>query len=292
MGEMCGALAHVADAELLAFVKSLAVNERRATARLVAALAEVERRGLYRAQGCSSLYAYCTQVLKLSEDAAYSRVQVARLGLRYPAVLEQLEQGAVTLTALRLLAPYMTPENHAELLATVRHKPKHEIERFIATLDPRPDPPALLTPIGPDRYIVQFTASQHVHDQLFHAQHLLRHAIPTGNLAAVIERALEALIANLERRRLGAVSRPGKRRPLRAGSRAIPAEVRRAVWGRDEGQCAFIGPHGRCNERSFLEFHHLVPFAAGGQATETNIELRCRAHNAYEAELWFAEAKQ
>ena len=58
-------------------------------------------------------------------------------------------------------------------------------------------------------------------------------------------------------------------------SRAIPAAVRRAVWGRDEGRCAFVGTHGRCRETAFLEYHHRQPFAAGGKATVENIELRC-----------------
>jgi hypothetical protein len=45
---------------------------------------------------------------------------------------------------------------------------------------------------------------------------------------------------------------------------------------------------------SFLEFDHVVPFAAGGPSTLENLELRCRAHNAYEAEraglkLWRPE---
>jgi len=32
-----------------------------------------------------------------------------------------------------------------------------------------------------------------------------------------------------------------------------------------------------------------VPFAAGGKATMGNIELRCRAHNAYEASVFFGD---
>lgn len=44
---------------------------------------------------------------------------------------------------------------------------------------------------------------------------------------------------------------------------------------------------GRCTETGFLEFHHVVPFAEGGETTVANLELRCRAHNAYEAEQWF-----
>jgi hypothetical protein len=33
----------------------------------------------------------------------------------------------------------------------------------------------------------------------------------------------------------------------------------------------------------FLELHHAVPFAMGGATTVETLELRCRAHNAYEA---------
>jgi 5-methylcytosine-specific restriction endonuclease McrA len=63
--------------------------------------------------------------------------------------------------------------------------------------------------------------------------------------------------------------------------------VKREVWRRDKGRCAYIGREGRCTERGFLEYHHVQPYAAGGAATTANIELRCRAHNAYEAALFF-----
>ena len=72
------------------------------------------------------------------------------------------------------------------------------------------------------------------------------------------------------------------------GSRHIPAEVKRAVWLRDLGRCTFVGDRGRrCTSRAFLEFHHDVPYAAGGEATVQNIRLACRIHNALESELFF-----
>ena len=70
-------------------------------------------------------------------------------------------------------------------------------------------------------------------------------------------------------------------------SRHVPAAVRRRVWKRDQGQCAFVGDSRRCTERGFLEFHHVVPFADGGPTTAENLQLRCRAHNVYEAEQHF-----
>ena len=72
----------------------------------------------------------------------------------------------------------------------------------------------------------------------------------------------------------------------------MPAAIKRQVWSRDEGQCAFVGPTGRCTERGFLEYHHRVPYADGGTTTPDNLELRCRAHNAYEAALWFAPPEE
>jgi 5-methylcytosine-specific restriction endonuclease McrA len=85
------------------------------------------------------------------------------------------------------------------------------------------------------------------------------------------------------------VKKPARReRATASGARHIPAKVKRAVWRRDQGRCAFVAESGRrCAERGRLEFHHAHPHGAGGQATVANIELRCRSHNAYEAELYY-----
>lgn len=118
-------------------------------------------------------------------------------------------------------------------------------------------------------------------------QNLMRHAVPSGDLATILNRALDALLKELERRKSAAAARPQPARNTAPDSRHIPAAVRRAVWARDGGRCVFRGPGGSCGEPAFVEFHHVRPFAAGGDATTDNIELRCRAHNQYEADLFF-----
>jgi hypothetical protein len=144
-----------------------------------------------------------------------------------------------------------------------------------------------VAPLAPERYKIQITVSRETFEKLRRAQDLLRHTIPNGDPAAIVDRALDALLTDLNRTRLAAVSRPAKDRPTASDSRHIPAAVKRAVWTRDGGRCAFIGNRGRCTESGFLEFHHILPYARGGPAVVDNIELRCRAHNAYEAELDF-----
>jgi hypothetical protein len=150
-----------------------------------------------------------------------------------------------------------------------------------------PTPRPTVTPLAAERYKVQFTISQETHDKLRRVQALARHTIPTGDPAEIFDRALTLLLADLERRRCAATSAPRGSRAATDGSRHIPAAVKRDVWRRDEGRCAFVGRTGRCTERGFLEFHHVQPYAAGGAATAANIQLRCRAHNAYEASLFF-----
>jgi hypothetical protein len=139
------------------------------------------------------------------------------------------------------------------------------------------------------RYKVQFTASAELHDKISRARALLRHQIPDGDIAGVVDRAMTLLVRELERARFGATESPRKsasESDATPSSRRVPAPIRRTVWKRDGGQCAFRDRKGRrCSARERLEFHHEVPFARGGDHRESNVSLRCAAHNAYQADL-------
>lgn len=322
--------------QLLADVATVAGREREATARLVVLLAELDVRKLYLSEGYSSLFTFCTRRLRLSEHAAYNRIEAARAARRFPVIVELLATGAVTLTTIQLLASHLTTDNHQRVLAAAQHKSKREVEEQVAALQPlppvpssvrklpdrtakvpqaaapaaivleqapRPMPigelaepaqarpvrtaPPVVVPLAPERYKVQLTIGGDTHAKLRRAQDLLRHAVPHGDPAAIFDRALTLLVADLERRKLGRVARPRPARAAKAGGRHVPAAVRREVWARDGGRCAFVGARGRCAEQGFLEFHHVVPFARGGPTNTANLQLRCRAHNAHQAETDF-----
>ncbi len=119
----------------------------------------------------------------------------------------------------------------------------------------------------------------------------MRHIVPNGDVAAIFDRALSLLLEDLEQKRVGATEHPRSGRTARHDSRHIPASVKREVWKRDRGRCAYAGSRGRCTETGFLEFHHVEPYAAGGRGDVGNIELRCRANNSYEAALFFGESQ-
>ena len=132
------------------------MRERAATAELITLLAEFDRRQLYLADGHSSLFVFCTDVLHMSEASAYHRIHAARAARKWPVVLEHLRAGFVTLGALGILAPHLTDANREALLAEARHKSKRDVERIVARIRPKPDVPSV-----PDAATASATASAH-----------------------------------------------------------------------------------------------------------------------------------
>src|SRR5438093_8769640 len=143
-------------------------------------------------------------------------------------------------------------------------------------------------PVAPERFMLQLTIGRSTQDKLRYAQELLSHALPSGDLAQVLDRALDALIEKLEKRKCARAMRPRPSKRPSANPRQIPAHVKRAVWERDHGQCTFVSEAGRrCPARTVLEFDHVDEVARGGRASVAGIRLRCRAHNQYGAERTF-----
>ena len=165
-------------------------------------------------------------------------------------------------------------------------------------------PPAsrpIVEPLAPRRYGLHCTIDEETQDGLRRLQALLRREIPDGDLGVILRRAVADLLEKVERNKLGKAARPRAQRAIRPGTDSDAAEgplpprnppnaVKRAVWVRDQGRCAFVSRQGRrCEERTFLEFHHRLPYGKRGEATVDNIALRCRRHNQYEAVLVFGD---
>jgi hypothetical protein len=149
-------------------------------------------------------------------------------------------------------------------------------------------------PLSPGRFKVELTAGQALHDKLEQLKNLLRHQVPNGDLAVIVELAVDLLVDKTMKQRFAQTRTPKKQlkrgvRRRKLSSRYIPRAVVREVHERDAGQCTFVSSDGRrCSERGFLEFHHHdIPYAKGGEATAANIRLVCRAHNALFAERDF-----
>ena len=307
-------LDHLSDAELLKRTSALVLVEHGSVADVVEHPAEIDRRRLYLEHAYPSLYAFCVEHFGYTEDAALKRIRLARLALEFPRVLDELRSGAIQLTGLLMLAPHLNESNADALLTEARGKKRWQLEHLLARWFPRPDvppsvqqlgadatpartvpsgptPPATrpgandsmprpkLEPLSAERHLIQFTANA----KLERAKELVSHSVPNGDLALLVERALDVLIERELKRRTGA-GKPRKRRALKPGSRHIPVDVERVVRERDGNQCTFTDAQGkRCPERRFLTIEHSIPFALGGLPTPENLCLLCNAHNAYTA---------
>ncbi len=305
------------DDELLSGLRMLVERDRNLEAQLLANIAEVDARKLYLEHACSSMFTYATEILGFSDSAAYNRITAARLARNHPRILDEVESGALHLSAISLIAHHMTAENEEELLALARDQSKRELERRLAEWRPKPavqstvrklpPPPrtdpakqvevnaspsarkkkaATEEPLGRQRFKVQFTADQQTYAKLCEARALLRHKLPDGDLAALFDRALALLVAELRRKKFAETERPRnlRQKPAGSGSRHIPAAIRRAVVARDGDRCTFVDQKGRrCSAREFLEFHHTKPWARSRRHLEEEIVLLCWAHNQYAA---------
>jgi 5-methylcytosine-specific restriction endonuclease McrA len=370
-------LAAVPDDELLERLSALLRSSRRTEADLVAHIGEVDRRRLYARAAAPSMFAYCTQLLHLSDAEAYLRIAAARAARQHPLLLTMLGDGRLHLSGIAKLSPHLTAQNRDAVLRRAAHRGKRQIEDLVAEISPRPDAPclvrrlperleyrptqipssppaqgepegvgarvglpermelrpdgvdapveplpsfdpprvdprepsrasrrAVVEPLAPSRYKVQFTASAELRGKLERLQALLRTELPDADLGAVIDRAVTQMLQRFEARRYAQTRAPrtaaagaiasasATSRPhIPALARHVPAAVRRAVFERDGGRCRYRDGTGRrCTEHHRLEYHHVRPFAMGGDHTIDNVRLICRSHNLYLAEhdygLW------
>jgi hypothetical protein len=234
-------LSSLSDVQLMSALFSVVAGHRQTTAALLAHLAEVDRR-------------------RLSEGSAYKSIAAARAARAFPVIFEMLARGELHTSGVVLLAPRLTADNWADLLAAAVHQSKRQLELLLAarfpssdvatvvrklpepkptaqpliarpeseasgvvtpSLAPLPTPkPAVVAPLAPERFKVQFTASATLVDKLRRAQDLLRHRSPDADLAEVCERAVDALLLRLEREAVSARRRSRARREPRGHARA------------------------------------------------------------------------
>jgi hypothetical protein len=70
-------------------------------------------------------------------------------------------------------------------------------------------------------------------------------------------------------------------------TRAIPASIRRALDSRSGGHCQFPG----CENRRWVDAHHIVHWARGGQTKIDNLVLLCSHHHRLVHEGGFGVAR-
>ena len=132
-------LKSLSDDDLLRGLSDALRQFRRDEVDLIAHIGEVDERRLYAREASPSMFAWCMEVLHLSEAETALRIGAARAARRHPMLLTMLGDGRLHLSGLGKLAPHLTRENRDALLKRATHRSKRQIEEIVAELKPRPD---------------------------------------------------------------------------------------------------------------------------------------------------------
>ena len=238
-------------------LSTLLRHEHGAMADFLVALADFDRRGLWRDLGHSCLFYYLQRELRLSDGAAHFRKVAARLIQGFPEVVEPLRLGKLCITSVVELARVMTPENRDEVLPRFFHMSKRQAKAVAAAILPaavvprrevvtavvtevrpevrpaefRPDetPPSTpereaaptlplkVEPLTANESRIHMTVSAQFLTKLEAARRGQGHVHPGATKEQVIEAALDLLLAKQASRR-AEVKRPQKKpRPAKAG---------------------------------------------------------------------------
>ncbi len=256
---------------------------------LIQTLQQVESLRIFQDFGFTSLFAYCTERLGLSEDRACTYIGVARLSKEIPTVKTAIERNELSISNARKLFKVITPQNEKAWLETAKHSSTRELQVLIATERPEEKVKESVKPIAESLFELRCSLSSNGEKLLTRALDLLsskeRKSLSRGEaLEAVLEDFIKRHdpVKKAER----ALSRkeiklPVARRVVQKGKRtAIPAAVGHVVVQQTQGQCTYRDFRGnRCSNRRWVDKHHVLEVSHGGTHTAENLTVLCSAHH-------------
>src|SRR5687767_9606828 len=213
---------------LLQSMHALILRSTEPEAELIEHIGEVDARKLYLDRAYPSMFAYCHEALGFSEDATCTRINIARKARELPALLDFVRRRSIHLTGLRALCSHLNEDNHLDVLRRAEGKTRKQIDVLIACLAPKPIKPdsilklpappvpvsvperieptpapapvrlATVEPHAVEVFKVSLYGSTALKQKLEEAAALMSHRVKRGDLATVVEEALDLLIAKVK----------------------------------------------------------------------------------------------
>ena len=288
---------NLTSAELLARLKTLVADERRATLLLIECLEEVQERRLYAEWGYGSLWEFATIELGLSEGAAQRRIQAMRLTRDVPEAKAALATGNLSLSNAAKVQSFRQAEKKLGraadalgLVEQVQGLSQRECEKKLFEISPEalPKESQRIVSASGDREL-KITVTAELHEKLEQLKGMLAHAMPEASYAELLEYMTEQVLVKLKKKKgihldkdaaFTAATAVEKENPLPSGERIyIPVALRRATAARSGGRCEVIVNGRRCTSRYRIQTDHIIPLALGGSNELSNLRDVCRSHN-------------
>ncbi len=273
---------------------------KRSEVELIELLIQVDREKVFDYFGLGSTHAYCIHRLKLSDEQAYTYIRVARLSVKAPQVKQAIAEGAVTISKVKKMASAITPQNQAVWVEKAKTLSTKALEREVAIVSPRTQIVERVKPVARDLFELRCALDEETEKLLervqdLQSQKLGKHTTASDVIKACLKEYVEKHDPVMKARRVEqkqiAVSTSKAELTKKAAAIApqkgrrisLPAAVAHSVNRRDAGQCTFVHPVvGRCTSRRWIEKHHQIPVALGGENFTTNLTTLCSAHHRQE----------
>lgn len=266
-------------------------NYRRCEVELLKTLIEVEKHQIYYQFDLTSLFSYCVDLLGLSKHIAYDLIQVMRVSREVPELLHAIEKNQTTVSKARKICSVITPGNAKEWIDLVINCSCRVVEKAVARKNPRSRVQESLRYISEDILELKLAVSEQWAELLEKTKDRLsqkyQRAVSTEEALFILMREAHIKHDPVMRAKRCALapatevqSLAPEKEIICGRRRAIPAQVKHAVYLRDQGQCSYHFKTGeRCSAKRWIDIHHIQSFAEGGEHSLNNLETLCRAHH-------------
>jgi hypothetical protein len=168
-----------------------------AEATILQDVCDIDKTKLYEKFGLTSTYAYCLEVMELSEFIAKSCIAIARKSKNVPELKEAIEDGQLTVSKAIRIVPILKQENKAEWLNKAKTLSKNKLERAVADLKPELKVVETRRPSSKGRSKLTVSFPEDVEDDIRRLQEL--ESKPNSGFASIEQVVTNAIRDRVER---------------------------------------------------------------------------------------------
>jgi len=269
---------------------------------VIKAIQEVDHYKVYRYLGLNSLYQYCL-ALGLSESQACAYIAVSRKSIECPSLQRAIENKELTISKAKTITAVMNEQNQTQWVEAASKLPRRELERQVAKVNPKVVQPESVKYLNDHILQMNIPMNESTYKLVERAQDLLSQKKQRplsleetiGLMASSyiekndpVIKAEKAHEKQVKKNKAAKASVKAKSKikgshslgNVKGAGHKVPAGIRGKVFFRDKGLCQFKDTSGNaCNEKRFIELHHIKPRSLGGSNTLENLISLCSAHH-------------
>jgi hypothetical protein len=230
---------------------------------------DVEVSKSYYSLQCTSFTNYLESILKFTPAVSNAFVTVVRKSILVPELKEALARKRISLGQARIIAAVLTSENAPKWFNLCTCLSYRELERRVAQESPEVAPVERVKFRAKDQVVVTVTLKDAGYSAVERGQQLLKQS----------EQAQVGLGESVEKVFAYYVERED---PVLRAERKAPDKrnEKEKVMVRDQGSCQHqLSPSYRCNQRYWIDIHHIKPRSEGGTDTAENLITLCSGHH-------------